>query len=100
MGINPISFSRYMDPQHFMNQWPVTKNGTYLADARLLARLEHKKDITRGVGAKIPKRAGGGGRVKCKLANAPDATDVVINPTKRDDIEESEDERNRKNRGQ
>jgi hypothetical protein len=66
-----------------MNQWSATKNGTYLAGARLLARLEHERDIAKGVGAKQSKRAGGGGgERKRKSANAPDATDVAIDPTK------------------
>ena len=34
------------------------------------------------------------------MANTPDGTGVVIDPTKRANIEESEDERNRKNKGQ
>ena len=59
-----------------MNQWSATKNGTYLADARLLVRLEHERDIARGVGAKKSKRAGGGGGGrKHKSVNALDATD-------------------------
>ena len=66
----------------------------------MLARLKHRRDIARRVGAKKSKRAGGGGGEKCKSANAPDVTDAVINPTKRANIEENEDARNRKNRGQ
>ncbi len=38
-----------------MNQWSATKNRTYLAGARLLARLEHERDIARGVGGKSQK---------------------------------------------
>ena len=111
MGVNPFSFSRFMDPQHYMNQWSATKNRTYLAGARLLARLEHERDIARGVGGKsqkeweegedesatqaIPNKRvtakgmekesmrAGGGAGKRKSANTPDAADVAIDTTKR-----------------
>ncbi|KAL3807637.1 hypothetical protein ACHAXA_004412 [Cyclostephanos tholiformis] len=85
LGINLISFSRFMNPRHYANQWSATRSGTYLAGARLLARLEREGEHRerriggKSIGAVDRGEATGGG--KRKSTNSVD--DDAIGPTKK-----------------
>ena len=77
MGLNYSSFGKFMNPMTYKDQWSATSNGTYWAGAKLLARLEHEKEIAK----RTTKKVTGGKR------KSGDAVDIVdsTKKTKTDD---------------
>ncbi len=72
MGVNSNSFGKFMNPKTYKDQWSATSNGTYWAGAKLLARLEHEKEIAKETAKKLA-----GGKRK-----SGDAADVVVSTKK------------------
>jgi len=68
MGLNYSSFGKFMNPKTYKDQWSATSNRTYWAGAKLLARLEHEKEIAK----RTTKKVTGGKR---KLGDAVDIID-------------------------
>lgn len=56
MGVSSSSFQKFMDPTTLMG-WDATKNGTYWAAAKLLARLAHEKEVAKIMSAYEEKNA-------------------------------------------
>ena len=77
MGLNYSSFGKFMNPKNYKDKWSATSNGTYWAGAKLLARLEHEKEIAKKTAQKL---AGG----KRKSGDAVDIVDST-KKTKTDD---------------
>ena len=70
MGLNYSSFGKFMNPMTYKDQWSATSNGTYWAGAKLLARLEHEKEIAK----RTTKKVTGGKRKSGDAADVVDST--------------------------
>lgn len=52
MGLNYSSFSKFMNPKSYKNQWLATKNMTYLAGAKFLEEVKMEKEAQKKSGEK------------------------------------------------
>jgi hypothetical protein len=73
MGLNYSSFGKFMNPMTYKDQWSATSNGTYWAGAKLLARLEHEKEIAK----RTTKKVTGGKR---KSGDVADVVNLMKRP--------------------
>lgn len=75
LGVNYNSFSKFMNPKSYKNQWSAVQNGTYWAAARFLAQKKHESKVS---GKKRKAASDDGGVAKKSASSARAEAELLM----------------------